>query len=223
MKSNLDKLLDFLNNFSLEIRPPLSAVLGYSEILKSEGLSAPDGQEYLESLNMAAKRVKNACDELLMLAFSFRAKKNLGTDQVCLESMFKEVEQTLNDDYWLNYGSRVYKFKIDADNVFLINANQELLKLAFLWLFCDVLSYYHNKKKECIIFINIEWKFDLVQIILSNLTDDLEQQKNKLDETNSVFVEFALETISNNSGTIETKLDSDGKPFIVITFPRITP
>ncbi len=221
MKTQLDKLLDFLYCYSHEIRKPLSVVLVISEVLKSEGLSATNEQEYLEGLNMAAKRVKNACEELLMLAFSFQANRSLGTDKIFLESIFKEVEHKLNDDYWLNCGRRVYKFKISADESFLINADQGLLKLAFIWLFCEVFSFESYKENECSFDIHIHNKSDTVQITISNLTDDEDHQKINLEDKNKFFLAFAIETILNESGTIETKLNKHGKPFIIITFPRI--
>lgn len=220
MKSQLDKLLNLLNIYTHEIRTPLNSVVGFLEFLKSEGCKGTFKQEYLDLMNIAANRTLNNFNEFALIAFSLNPHQTKVKEMVCLEDTFQEVEKILNADYWLNFEKRTYIFKIDADKHVSINADLDLLRLAFLWFFCEVYSFRGYKEKECTFFINIGCKFDEVRIILSNLTDDKDQQRITMDITNNVFVEFVLETISNNSGTIETKLDADGKPFVIITFPR---
>lgn len=167
-----------------------------------------------------ANRALNTLNEFILIAFSLNRHHTNFNEMVCLEDTFQEVEKTLNADYWMNYEKRTYKFNLDADKHTWINTDPDLLRLAFLWFFCEVCALRDHREKECTFFINIECNFNEVQIIISDITATKDQQRITLNPTNNVFVEVVLEIISNNSGTIEVKSDAKGKPFVIITFAK---
>jgi signal transduction histidine kinase len=59
---------DFMSNVSHEIKTPVAAITGFSEILLDGGLSVEEQQEYLNYLNEESIRLSRLCENMLRMS-----------------------------------------------------------------------------------------------------------------------------------------------------------
>ncbi|MGE3975267.1 MAG: response regulator [Bdellovibrionales bacterium] len=60
--------MQFLANMSHEIRTPMNSILGFSDLLDSEGLIAPKGREYLSRIRSNGNQLLHLIDDILDLS-----------------------------------------------------------------------------------------------------------------------------------------------------------
>lgn len=58
----------FLSNMSHEIRTPMNGILGFSELLKTPGLSGEQQQEYLQIIKKSGNRMLNIIDDIVNIS-----------------------------------------------------------------------------------------------------------------------------------------------------------
>lgn len=96
-KNKSDK--EILRHFAHEIRNPLNALLGYSQILKGDGgveLSAERVREYAECMNVATKRLLQVCERVLDEAIKGAAV--VKKERVDFHEFCGEIVQTFDFD-----------------------------------------------------------------------------------------------------------------------------
>ncbi len=85
---------ELVTNVSHDLRTPLTSIMTYVDLLKYEGLDAPDASRYLEIVDQKAKRLKTLTDDLFEAA-----KASSGTLQPQLETLQLRamIEQALGE------------------------------------------------------------------------------------------------------------------------------
>ena len=82
----------FLATMSHEIRTPLNAVIGFSELLKSGGLSEREQMEYLDSINLAGNSLLRLINDVLDLS-KLEAEQTVFTPQPTdVAGLLQEIE-----------------------------------------------------------------------------------------------------------------------------------
>lgn len=84
----------FLTNMSIELKTPINAIIGYSEILQEEALDRKDNvsAEDLAKIIRSAKHLLSLINEILDLSSIESGKTQLFFETVNVESIIKEVE-----------------------------------------------------------------------------------------------------------------------------------
>lgn len=119
---------DFMSNVSHEIKTPVAAITGFSEILIDGGLNEQDQKEYLTYLNQESERLSRLCDNMLRMSrldnqFIVDRKQEVSIDEqirrciILLEE--KWTEKNINFDLQLQKCS-IYS---DQDLLFQIWTN----------------------------------------------------------------------------------------------------
>lgn len=220
MRSKSDMLFVLMDYYKYEIFTCFNGLLGFSQIMKSEIYTSEKVQEYAHYLNKSANKLKNAFDELFLLAFWLNPGNEKEKETVCLKSVLYEVEDMINTEDKYFFEEFNLKFVMDADMHVSIKAQPEILRYLFVLIFREVF-YLLSMKPEYIFYVNITRRNDEVKITLSNLTDDKDQQRVNVNPTNNVFKQLVMDIISDHSGAVEVKSDADGRPLLMIRFPGV--
>lgn len=84
----------FLTNMSIELKTPINAIIGYSEILQEEAMDRKDNvsAEDLAKIIRSAKHLLSLINEILDLSSIESGKTQLFFETISIESLIKEVE-----------------------------------------------------------------------------------------------------------------------------------
>jgi signal transduction histidine kinase len=84
----------FLANMSHEIRSPLGAILGYTELLKEQGVTEEDKAEYLEIIHRTGHNLTQIINDILDLSKVEAGKLEIASQEVRLNDLLMELEKT---------------------------------------------------------------------------------------------------------------------------------
>ena len=85
---------DFVGNVSYELRIPLTTIIGYSELLQSQGESLSDrGKGYAASVRGAATQLARSIEDVLDIAQIDANEMVLDSDEICLRDLLEQAAQ----------------------------------------------------------------------------------------------------------------------------------
>lgn len=204
-----DKLKElFLKNITYEIRIPLNAVVGFSDLLSTEkGLTAEEKEEYSAIIKSNAGKLLSIINNVLDLS-------RLESGMMCFNVQTCDAVQLCRDAEMMikmqESHSGKLRLKTELDSL-PIQADSK-------WLMRVLTSVLSARKgdempcpTECVLTQeNLNLKITIVGSPLCNLTDD-EQEQRILHDINQVYLE-------SFNGTYQL-LEEKGKKVIVITYP----
>ncbi len=85
---------EFFANASHELKTPLTAISGYSELMTMEGVSKKQLQKCIEEINANALRMKSLIDDMLKLS---KLDANMDNEEITKFDLAKVCEDVLND------------------------------------------------------------------------------------------------------------------------------
>jgi signal transduction histidine kinase len=104
---------DLISNVSHDLKTPLTSIITYVDLLKTEGLDSPDAPKYLEILDQKSIRLKKLTDDLFDAAKASSGAIPVRFERVDMLSLINQGLGEMSD-------------RIEASNLeFRINASQE--------------------------------------------------------------------------------------------------
>lgn len=82
----------FINNISHEIRTPLNSILGFSQLLAEEKLSAEERSEFFDHVEQSGNRLINTITDFMDMAMIFSGTMKNQKKEFLLEQIFKEIK-----------------------------------------------------------------------------------------------------------------------------------
>lgn len=153
------ELETFAYSISHDLRAPLRAVTGFSEIISRRHRSDlnEEGQRYFDNIVQASKRMSTLIDDLL-------AYSRLGRGSLKIESIsMQELCASLNQDFAVRLKELGATLTI-AEDLPIVQGNRALLNQIFDNLLGNALKYY---KPNTLPHIQIDWRSDGDTVILS--------------------------------------------------------
>ena len=87
---------EFLANMSHDIRTPMNAILGFTDILKTQLHDAPQYQEYLENIQAAGQNLLRLINDILDLSKIEAGRLDIHAEIVHLPNLFHELFSTFS-------------------------------------------------------------------------------------------------------------------------------
>jgi len=136
------ELESFSYSISHDLRAPLRAITGFSQILQEKQHDKLDqtGKRYLDNIHKSAKKMGQLIDDIL--TFSRLGRQTLSRSEFCLKSLFEEVI----DDLQKQYADSKIQFTITELPIVLADYN--LLRQVVINLLTNAIKY--SSKKELI-------------------------------------------------------------------------
>jgi len=118
---------DFVSNVSHEFKTPVASISGFAKLLKKEGLSEAERQEYLDIIIKESERLSRLSKNVLLLS-NLEAQKDFGPDTpYALDEQLRQAILVLQPEWQ----AKNLEFDIDLPEVG-ITANEELIQQ--IWL-----------------------------------------------------------------------------------------
>lgn len=134
---------DFMSNVSHEIKTPIAAITGFTEILLDESISENERREYLEVINKESIYISRLCEN--MLAMSRFDSQSLITkkEKFRLDEQIRKSIILLSEK-WNDYH---IDFRINLDFIEIVN-DYDMLYQVWINLIDNAIKY---SKKDCTI------------------------------------------------------------------------
>lgn len=113
---------DFVSNVSHEIQSPLTSIMGFSALLKNDSLPYKEKNDYLNIIDMEAKRLSKLSDNLLKLSALDSGAKELQLRKYNLDRQIKDIILSMEPQW----SKKNIEFEINCPHTF-IYADKELM------------------------------------------------------------------------------------------------
>lgn len=88
---------ELITNVSHDLRTPLTSIITYTELLKSEGISNEDRLDYLDIIDMKSKRLKLLIDDLFEVSKMASGNMELTLEKVDLVQLLQQALAEYDD------------------------------------------------------------------------------------------------------------------------------
>lgn len=207
---------DLITSMSHDIRTPLTALLGYIELLDSDNENMTDEQkQYLEVCRKKTEQIKGLSDQLFLYFWAFNSsEKELELESfeasVLLEQMIGERAIPLAAD-----GIRMNMEGFDLPDGSLLNVNVDCLSRVFDNVFDNIRKY---SDKACDVSVNTRIEGERLDIFIENKTGE--------GASSATGTHVGLKTCKNMMNLLRGTFDTqnNGELFAVkITLPIVIP
>lgn len=167
---------DFMSNVSHEIKTPVAAITGFSEMLLDGGLDEEEQKEYLTYLNQEALRLSRLCENMLQMARLDNQIIVEKKQEVMVDEQLRRCIISLGE----KWSEKKINFNLQLEKSSIISA-YDLLFQIWTNLIDNSIKY---SKQECTIWItaNIENDFLKVSIRDEGIGIPMEKQSKIYDK-----------------------------------------
>lgn len=207
--------VDLITNMSHDLKTPLTSMVGYTDLLKKEGLSR-EARDYVEVISMKQEQLKNMIQDLFDLS-----KATSGTQQFTLETldMRRLLEQTTGDmeDSIANSGLTVRsRFSEEpllfvGDNEKMYRVVQNLLENALKYSLPNTRIYLEADREQGKIWMEMK---NIASYEMNFVPEEIMERfvrgdQSRTTEGHGLGLAIASSFVQNMKGTLEVKVDGD--------------
>lgn len=169
---------DFISNVSHELKTPIAAINGFTEILLDGGISAKEQQEYLEVINNESMRISRLCENMLHMSRLDSQVIITKKEIIRLDEQIRKCIILLTEK-WSDHN---IDFMLDLDKIEVMG-DSDMLYQVWINLIDNAIKY---SSKDCIInIIAKELNNETVEIKI--IDNGIGIEDNKLDK---IFEKF---------------------------------
>ena len=88
----------FLSNMSHEVRTPMNAILGFSNLLSHKEISAPEKEEFVNLINVNVKNLLSIVEDLIDISKIDSGQLQIRNTAVCLHDILQDVHDNFSSD-----------------------------------------------------------------------------------------------------------------------------
>ncbi|WOO37770.1 HAMP domain-containing sensor histidine kinase [Anaerocolumna sp. AGMB13020] len=127
---------DFMSNVSHEVKTPVAAITGLSEILLEGGLTAEEQKEYLQLINKESLRLSRLCENMLRMSRLDHQQIVVKADNIRVDEQIRKCIIMLSE----KWPDKVRNYEIDCGNL-VIQSNADLLMQVWANLIDNAIKY----------------------------------------------------------------------------------
>lgn len=100
----------FISNISHEMRTPLNAILGFSELSQMEEITLDEMREYMKIIKKSSEQLLDTIRDIIYIASIDAGEISLQYDNISLKSLFQDLEEFYGyiEDKSLENGAKLY-------------------------------------------------------------------------------------------------------------------
>lgn len=161
---------DFMSNVSHEIKTPIAAITGFSEILLDESISKSECREYLEIINKESMRISRLCENMLSMSRLDSQVLVTKGEKIRLDEQIRKCI-ILVSEKWNNVD---IDFSIDLDSIEIIS-NYDMLQQIWINLIDNAIKY---SNENCSVIISAkEVKNEIIEVKIIDNGIGIEKEK----------------------------------------------
>lgn len=190
--NNMDYMRkDFMSNVSHEIKTPIAAITGFTEILLDEKVSDAERQEYLEVINKESMRISRLCENMLSMSRLDSQVLVTKKEKIRLDEQIRKCTILLAEK-WSNYD---INFEIDLEKIEILS-DGDMLQQVWINLIDNAIKY---SGKDCTIKIYAkELDDDIVEIAI--IDNGIGVERSKIDKIFEKFYQCEESHKKNGNG-----------------------
>lgn len=165
---------ELISNVSHDLKTPLTSIITYIDLLKSDSLSNEDKDKYLQILDRNSLRLKHLIEDLFEVSKANSGDIKLNYENIDIIALIKQVQYECSDkldeknlDLRTNFADEKIICNLDGEKTYRIFEN----------LFMNISKYSLAHTR---VYINIEEFNDSVQITFKNISE-IEMRFNEKD------------------------------------------
>jgi len=222
----------FLSNINHEIRTPMHAILGFSDLLKNEELSIKEREEYVQYISHNSQELLHVMDNIMDLTLLETDNLSIRQEEVNVKELFREI--------YGFYSSRVVRMmhyqvallmtlRSEPDNV-LVRADgyrlsrvlDNLVNTAIVHQKKGVVEMRMEVQKDAVVRFSIisrqnELLIERAKMIFDNI-DTADDWYNHLDATGLAY-QLARDLTYAMGGSVSLRILDDGRMDICVDLP----
>lgn len=181
LETSFDLQNQFISNASHELRNPLAAIIGQTEVSLRKDRSQDEYKESLQVIDIEAQRLDMLVDSLLKLAQTDNNEKGLIIESIRIDELLLQIQSS----FAKTHINQVFQFdfsEFPSDESFLnIAGNTGLLTVAFTNVLDNASKFSNNQKVE------IKLKADNTKVVLQVTDHGLGIPENDLKKITEPF------------------------------------
>lgn len=129
----------FLSNMSHDIRTPMNAIVGYTNLARNPGATPEEIQEYLKKITMSSRHLLDLIDDVLEMSRIESGKMELNVSEEDLLDIMQGVE----DMFTMQMQAKKIQFTVDASHVMnrYVRCDRHRLNRVLLNLLSNALKF----------------------------------------------------------------------------------
>ena len=139
---------DFMSNVSHEIKTPIAAITGFTEILLDGSIDESERQEYLEVINKESMRISRLCENMLHMSRLDSQVIVANLQKIRLDEQLRKCIILLSEK-WSN---KEIDFSIDLEEVSILS-DSDMLQQVWINLIDNAIKY---SRENCKIDISVK-------------------------------------------------------------------
>lgn len=160
---------DFISNVSHEIKTPIAAIAGFTEILEGDGLSEEEKTEYLGLIKEEAMRLTRLCESMLNMSRLDNQEIVARKESVNISEQIRKSIIFLSD----KWGNKNQEFDLFLENI-VVESDPDLLYQVWVNLLDNAIKY---APENSVISIGGKEEGSLVSISIMDKGAGIEPQK----------------------------------------------
>ena len=161
---------DFMSNVSHEIKTPIAAITGFTEILLDGSIDESERQEYLEVINKESMRISRLCENMLHMSRLDSQVIVANLQKIRLDEQLRKCIILLSEK-WSN---KEIDFSIDLEEVSILS-DYDMLQQVWINLIDNAIKY---SRENCKIDISVKRLNDKsVKVSISDNGIGIEEEK----------------------------------------------
>ena len=127
---------DFMSNVSHELKTPIAAITGFTEILMEGGLAPKEQQEYLELVNKESLRLSRLCENMLNMSRLDNQEIVIKKHRIRVDEQIRKCIIMLSE----KWPDKIRNYELDCDNL-VIQSDGDLLMQVWINLIDNAIKY----------------------------------------------------------------------------------
>lgn len=132
----------FLSNMSHEIRSPMNAIMGFTDLLGKDGISEAKRNKYLSCIRSSGRSLMNLINDILCIARIEAGVLDINTEKFSLNHMMNELKEIFEFEVENSFKSNLrIEFEFGCEYDLMIESDSERIKQIIINLFTNAFKF----------------------------------------------------------------------------------
>ncbi len=155
---------ELITNVSHDLKTPLTSIITYVDLLKTEGLNSENADKYLGIIDSKSQRLKSLTEDLFEAAKATSGNITVNSERLNVASLISQGLGELSDK--IEESGLTFKTSMPAENLY-VTADGKLLWRVVENLLSNVFKYALPNSR---VYINVENYEEKVDIVIKNIS-----------------------------------------------------
>lgn len=157
---------ELITNVSHDIKTPLTSIINYVDLLKTENIENEKAKEYIKILDQKSQRLKKLIEDLVEASKASSGNVKLNLENINVKELFNQTIGEFEDK--LDSKKLIIETDMPKEDI-IVRADSRYLYRVVENLFSNISKYALDGSR---IYIDIKEKIDIIEISIKNISKD---------------------------------------------------